>query len=99
MDQQCWYCSGFGLQGPAESASQRAGGFYEYGRVLTQSAVGDHADLRRFGIPLVQHLPGVGQNFQDHVGVANAWEIPKRTVDAALSGMLPLAGAIRVVPA
>jgi len=25
----------------------------------------------------------VGQNFQDHVGVANAWEIPKRTVDAA----------------
>jgi choline dehydrogenase-like flavoprotein len=52
-------------------------------KVLLQSGVGDQADLQRLGIPLVQHLPGVGQNFQDHVGVANVWEIPQRTVDAA----------------
>jgi len=52
-------------------------------KVLMQSGVGDQADLQRFGIPLVQHLPGVGQNFEDHVCVENVWEIPQRTVDAA----------------
>jgi len=52
-------------------------------KVLMQSGVGDQADLQRFGLPLVQHLPGVGQNFQDHVCVENVWEIPQRTVDAA----------------
>jgi choline dehydrogenase len=36
-------------------------------KVLMQSGIGDEAELRRFGIPVVQHLPGVGQNFQDHV--------------------------------
>jgi len=52
-------------------------------KVLMQSGVGDQADLQRFGLPLVQHLPGVGQNFEDHVCVENVWEIPQRTVDAA----------------
>jgi choline dehydrogenase len=32
-----------------------------------QSGIGDQGELRRFGIPIVQHLPGVGQNLQDHV--------------------------------
>jgi choline dehydrogenase-like flavoprotein len=35
-------------------------------KVLMLSGIGDKAELGRFGIPLVQHLPGVGQNFQDH---------------------------------
>jgi choline dehydrogenase len=35
--------------------------------VLMQSGVGDEAELGRFGIPVVEHLPGVGRNFQDHV--------------------------------
>jgi choline dehydrogenase len=39
-----------------------------------QSSVGDQAELRRFGIPVVQHLPGVGANFQDHVGFDCVWE-------------------------
>src|SRR5262249_21331795 len=26
------------------------------------------------GIPVVQHLPGVGQNFQDHVAIGCVWE-------------------------
>ena len=37
-------------------------------KVLMLSGIGDQAELRRLGIPLVQHLPGVGQNFQDHFG-------------------------------
>jgi choline dehydrogenase len=36
-------------------------------KVLMQSGIGPENELRRHGIPLVQHLPGVGQNHQDHV--------------------------------
>ncbi len=43
-------------------------------KVLMQSGIGDEAELRRWGIPLVQHLPGVGQNFQDHVAFDCVWE-------------------------
>lgn len=43
-------------------------------KVLMQSGIGDKDELRRFGIPLLQHLPGVGQNFQDHVAFDCVWE-------------------------
>jgi choline dehydrogenase len=43
-------------------------------KVLMQSGIGDEAELRRFGIPVVRHLPGVGQNLQDHVGFGCVWE-------------------------
>jgi choline dehydrogenase len=43
-------------------------------KVLLQSGIGDRAELRRLGIPVVQHLPGVGQNFQDHPGFGCVWE-------------------------
>src|SRR5499427_9436407 len=39
-----------------------------------QSGIGEQAELRRFGIPLVQHVPGVGHGFQDHPGVCCLWE-------------------------
>src|SRR5262249_24992604 len=43
-------------------------------KVLMLSGIGDEAELRRVGIPLVQHLPGVGQNFQDHIAVGCVWQ-------------------------
>src|SRR6202040_1122850 len=43
-------------------------------KVLMQSGIGDQAELRRFGILVVQHLPGVGQNFQDHPAFGCVWE-------------------------
>jgi choline dehydrogenase len=46
-------------------------------KVLMLSGIGDQAELRRQGIPVVQHLPGVGQNFQDHVGFGCVWEYPQ----------------------
>jgi choline dehydrogenase len=46
-------------------------------KVLMQSGVGDQAELQRLGIPVVQHLPGVGQNFEDHVAVCCLWEYPQ----------------------
>jgi choline dehydrogenase len=46
-------------------------------KVLMQSGIGDEVELQRLGIPLVQHLPGVGQNFQDHSGIGCVWEYQK----------------------
>jgi choline dehydrogenase len=44
-------------------------------KLLMQSGIGDKAELDRFGIPCVQHLPGVGRNLQDHPLVgACIWE-------------------------
>ncbi len=43
-------------------------------KVLMQSGIGDQAELRPFGIPLVQHLPGVGHGFQDHAAFCCLWE-------------------------
>jgi choline dehydrogenase len=46
-------------------------------KVLMQSGIGDEVELQRLGIPLMQHLPGVGQNFQDHPGISCIWEYQK----------------------
>jgi choline dehydrogenase len=44
-------------------------------RVLMQSGIGDQTQLRSHGIPVFEHLPGVGKNFQDHFMIAGAvWE-------------------------
>ena len=36
-------------------------------KLLMQSGIGDEAELKLFNIEVVQHLPGVGKNFQDHL--------------------------------
>ena len=46
-------------------------------KVLLQSGVGDESELRRFGIPVVYHLPGVGRDLQDHVAFDCIWEYRK----------------------
>ncbi len=43
-------------------------------KVLMQSGIGDEVELQRHGIPLVQHLSGLGMNFQDHPGIGCVWE-------------------------
>ncbi|SDA24837.1 GMC family oxidoreductase [Sphingomonas sp. NFR15] len=43
-------------------------------KVLMHSGIGDEAELRRVGIPVRQHLPGVGANLQDHVSFGCTWE-------------------------
>jgi choline dehydrogenase len=43
-------------------------------KVLMQSGIGDQTDLQRHGIPVVAHLPGVGENLQDHPLFACVWE-------------------------
>lgn len=46
-------------------------------KVLMLSGIGDEVELERLGIPVVQHLPGVGQNYQNHFGVSCIWEYQK----------------------
>ncbi len=43
-------------------------------KVLLQSGIGPEEELRRHGIPVVQHLSGVGQNHQDHVSFGCIFE-------------------------
>lgn len=44
-------------------------------KLLMQSGIGNPEHLRQLGIPVVEALPGVGQNFQDHILVAGCvWE-------------------------
>lgn len=38
-------------------------------QVLLLSGIGDRDYLQRFGLPVTAHLPGVGQNLQDHLDV------------------------------
>ena len=42
------------------------GGAFQSPQLLQLSGIGDGADLQRVGIRTVHHLPGVGQNLQDH---------------------------------
>lgn len=43
-------------------------------KVLMQSGIGPDKELQRHGIAVRQHLPGVGQNHQDHVSFGCIWE-------------------------
>jgi choline dehydrogenase len=43
-------------------------------KVLMLSGIGDAKELRHLGIPTLQHLPGVGRNFQDHAAFHCVWE-------------------------
>ena len=43
-------------------------------KLLMQSGIGDPAHLNQFGIPILQALPGVGNNLHDHVSFACIWE-------------------------
>ena len=61
-------------------------------KVLMQSGIGDQAELRRFGIPVVQHLPGVGQNFQDHSAIGCVWEYRRRCRRATTWAKQPSSG-------
>jgi choline dehydrogenase len=46
-------------------------------KILMLSGIGDRAELDRFGIATVSHLPGVGRNFQDHPIIGGGlWEAP-----------------------
>jgi choline dehydrogenase len=56
-------------------------------KVLMQSGIGDQVELQRLGIPVIQHLPGVGDNFQDHPQFGCIWEHPE-PLPSSLGGVI-----------
>ena len=55
-------------------------------KVLMQSGIGDEAELRRVGVAVRQHLPGVGRNFQDHFGFDCVWQFPETVAGSTQVG-------------
>ena len=51
-----------------------------------QSGIGDEAELRRVGVAVRQHLPGVGRNFQDHFGFDCVWQFPETVAGSTQVG-------------
>jgi choline dehydrogenase len=43
-------------------------------KVLMLSGIGDPEELNQLEIPVIQALPGVGQNLHDHVAIGCVWE-------------------------
>jgi choline dehydrogenase len=46
-------------------------------KVLMLSGIGDAGSLKGAGISPIQHLPGVGENFQDHFMAPCVWQAPE----------------------
>ena len=44
-------------------------GTFQSPQLLLQSGIGDGQALQNLGIPVLQHLPGVGANLQDHLDI------------------------------
>ncbi|KAI9794817.1 MAG: hypothetical protein M1816_002945 [Peltula sp. TS41687] len=67
-------------------------------QILERSGVGNKELLSRLDIPVVAHIPGVGQNLQDHNLVANTYKTNFRedeSLDALLSGRRDFAQALQ----
>ncbi|GAB4150946.1 MAG: GMC family oxidoreductase [Sphingomonadales bacterium] len=43
--------------------------------VLERSGIGDGARLQALGLPVAHHLPGVGENLQDHLQIRCVWQV------------------------
>jgi choline dehydrogenase len=54
-----------------------AAGALQSPQLLQLSGVGDEAQLREHGIPAVHHLPGVGENLQDHLQLRLMYRVAK----------------------
>ncbi|KAJ7903220.1 hypothetical protein B0H13DRAFT_1717346 [Mycena leptocephala] len=49
-------------------------GAFQSPQLLMLSGIGDSAQLKKFGIPSIVHLPGVGSNLQDNDELPVVWE-------------------------
>lgn len=70
-----------------------AGGAYNSPTVLLRSGIGPFSQLAPLGIPLVHHLPGVGENLHDQPFLLMSWEgsreISRMMDDARAAGWAP----------
>ena len=73
-----------------------AGGAFGSPQVLQLSGVGAGEELKQLGIPVVNELPGVGKNLQDHIDYVQSWRVPSNTetVGASLRGAAKITSAM-----
>jgi len=62
-----------------------AAGAFGSPQLLMLSGIGPGAQLQRHGIPVLQDLPGVGQNLQDHIDYAQSWRTGSDTESFGVS--------------
>ncbi len=70
-----------------------ASGAFGSPQLLLLSGIGPADELRALGIPVIQHLPGVGKNLQDHIDYVQAWRRAQRCQD--LRPVAPGRGQVR----
>lgn len=63
--------------------------------LLMLSGIGHGEELSRVGIPLVQHLPGVGQNLQDHIAVGGIAFLIDYPISIVMKRMVNINTALR----
>jgi choline dehydrogenase-like flavoprotein len=62
-------------------------------QILMLSGIGDGNELRKFGIEVVRHLPGVGRNLQDHPDFVFGYRAPSLDLlGLSAAGLLRFAG-------
>jgi Choline dehydrogenase and related flavoproteins len=73
-----------------------AGGAFGSPQVLQLSGIGAGEELKQLGIPVVNELPGVGKNLQDHIDYVQSWRVPSNTetVGASLRGAAKITSAM-----
>jgi choline dehydrogenase len=55
-------------------------------KVLMLSGLGDESHLRQVGVPVLQHIPGMGRNMQDHTAFDCVWEFPEGALPPRRNG-------------
>ncbi|XP_070853715.1 glucose dehydrogenase [FAD, quinone] [Drosophila suzukii] len=63
--------------------------------LMMLSGIGHAEELGRVGIPLVQHLPGVGQNLQDHIAVGGIAFLIDYPISIVMKRMVNINTALR----
>ena len=61
--------------------------------ILERSGIGDGARVRALGVPLIHHLPGVGENLQDHLQLRLIFKVAgARTMNTEYRSLFKRAG-------
>lgn len=63
--------------------------------LMMLSGIGNADELQRVGIPLVHHLPGVGQNLQDHIAVGGIAFLIDYPISIVMKRMVNVNTALR----
>ena len=62
-----YQCNGIEKEAKANKEIILCAGAYNSPQILQVSGIGDGEDLKKAGVDLIKHLPGVGKNLQDHL--------------------------------